>query len=87
MEAGGAGKGEDISGDEPQSFRARAQELLRRRREVNYFAYGANLDPEVLTGIRKVKPLASRAGQVDGWRWIFAHWPIFSPASSSLKDQ
>jgi len=41
----------------------------------------------VLTGIRKVKPLASRAGQVEGWRWIFAPWPIVSPASSSLKSQ
>lgn len=60
--------GEPSKSTGEKNFRERAQELLKSRREVQYFAYGANLDPDVLTGIRRVKPIASRAGYVEGYR-------------------
>jgi cation transport regulator ChaC len=36
-----------------------------------YFAYGSNLDPQTFVGRRRMRPLATRAAVLPGWRLVF----------------
>lgn len=52
------------------SFAEKARKFLQERRQVRYFAFGANMDERVLTGRRQVNPLQAEPGVVEGYRCV-----------------
>ena len=40
---------------------------------VWYFAFGANMSPDKLSGSRGIQPLESSAARLSGWRLTFDH--------------
>ncbi|CAF3875071.1 unnamed protein product [Rotaria sp. Silwood1] len=55
---------------------------------VYNFAYGANLQPKVLSGRRKIQPIESIPGILEGWQLMFdlRGIPAVEPCFGNIKE-
>jgi hypothetical protein len=80
-----------LSGRDGSFYRLSASKLDMQSNSgdnnVVYFAYGSNLSPSVLEGLRGIRPLSAEPGLVRNYRLAFnlIGVPFLSPSSASAE--
>jgi len=79
-----------VSLDKEQHFQSNNKvisNIQMNENSIYYFAYGSNMNPKVLSGMRKVKPKSQRPGILKGYRLSFTLLgaPGIEPSFASIE--